>query len=94
MLEGARIAREFLIGQNAFHPHDAFSTVAKTYHLVKLLWEFMRTGEAALKDGLGFEALDLAAVRGAFGSMKTAAQDALGQAISEAEETISEMRPS
>jgi V/A-type H+-transporting ATPase subunit A len=92
VLESARIAREFLIGQNAFHPHDAFSTVAKTYHLVRLLWEFMRTGEAALKDGVAFEALDLAAVRGAFGAVKTAAPDALDQQISEAGQTISEMR--
>jgi V/A-type H+-transporting ATPase subunit A len=92
VLEGARIAREFLIGQNAFHPHDAFSTVAKTYHLVRLLWEFMGTGEAALKDGVAFEALDLAAVRGAFGAVKTAAPDALDQQISEAGQTISEMR--
>jgi V/A-type H+-transporting ATPase subunit A len=94
VLEGARIAREFLIGQNAFHPHDAFSTVAKTYHLAKLLWEFMRTGGAALKDGVDFEALDLAAVRVAFGSVKTAAPDALDQQISEAEQTISGMRVS
>jgi V/A-type H+-transporting ATPase subunit A len=91
VLEGARIAREFLIGQNAFHPHDAFSSVAKTYHLVRLLWEFMRTGASTLKDGVSFEALDLAAVRGAFGSVKTAAPDALDQQISEAEQTVSEM---
>ena len=94
VLEGARIAREYLIGQNAFHPNDAFSTVHKTYHLVKLLWEFMQTGEAALKDGVGFEALGLAAVRGAFGSVKTAAPDALDQQISKAEQTISGMRAS
>jgi hypothetical protein len=61
---------------------------------VKLLWEFMRTGKAALKDGASFETLDLAAVRVAFGSVKTAAPDALDQQISEAEETISEMRAS
>ena len=94
VLEGARIAREFLIGQNAFHPHDAFSTVTKTYHLVRLLWELMRTGEAALKDGMGFEKLDLAAVRMAFGSVKTAAPDSLDRRILEAEQTISGMRAS
>jgi V/A-type H+-transporting ATPase subunit A len=91
VLEGARIAREFLIGQNAFHPHDAFSTVTKTYHLLKLLWAFMRTGKAALKDGMSFEKLDLAAVRRAFGSVKTAAPDALEQQIAEAEQTIADM---
>jgi hypothetical protein len=52
----------------------------------------MRTGEATLKDGASFEALDLAAVRGAFGSVKTAAPDMLDQEISEAGQTISGMR--
>ena len=91
VLEGARIAREFLIGQNAFHPHDAFSTVAKTYQLLKLLWALMRTGKAALKDGVSFEKLDLPAVRRVFGSVKTAAPDALERRIAEAEQTIADM---
>jgi V/A-type H+-transporting ATPase subunit A len=92
VLEGARIAREFLIGQNAFHPHDAFSSVAKTYQLVKLLWAFMRAGRTALKGGAAFDTLDLAAVRVAFGSVKTAAPDALDLQVSEAERTISTVR--
>jgi V/A-type H+-transporting ATPase subunit A len=92
VLEGARIAREFLIGQNAFHPHDAFSSVEKTYQLVKLLWSFMRTGEAALKEGVSFEKLDLPGVRGAFGSVKTAAPEQFDERVAEAKRTISEMR--
>lgn len=91
VLEGARIAREFLIGQNAFHPHDAFSTVAKTYQLLKLLWALMRTGKAALKDGVSFEKLDLPAVRRVFGAVKTAAPDAFEQRSAEAEQTIADM---
>jgi len=94
VLEGATIAREFLIGQNAFHPHDAFSTVAKTYHLAKLLWAFMRTGEAALGGDASFDKLDLAAVRVAFGAVKTAAPEALEQRIEDAEQTISQMEAS
>ena len=94
VLEGARIAREFLIGQNAFHPHDAFSTVAKTYQLLKLLWALMRTGKAALKDGVSFEKLDLPAVRRVFGAVKTAAPDAFEQRSAEAEQTIADMRAS
>jgi V/A-type H+-transporting ATPase subunit A len=93
VLEGARIAREFLIGQNAFHPHDAFSSVAKTYQLAKLLWAFMRAGRAALEAGAAFDTLDLAAVRVAFGSVKTAAPDALDLQVGEAEQTISTVRP-
>lgn len=92
VLEGARIAREFLIGQNAFHPHDAFSSVSKTYHLAKLLWRFMHAGGAALKEGVSFENLDLAAIRIAFGSVKTAAPDELEREIERAGATISEMR--
>ena len=91
VLEGARIAREFLIGQNAFHPHDAFSTVAKTYHLARLLWAFMQTGCDALSSGIGFEKLDLAAVRVAFGAVKTAPPDALNERIAETEQTIADM---
>jgi len=91
VLEGARIAREFLIGQNAFHPHDAFSTVAKTYHLARLLWAFMQMGSDALSSGVGFEKLDLAAVRVAFGAVKTAPPDALNERIAETEQTIADM---
>ncbi len=91
VLEGARIAREFLIGQNAFHPNDAFSTVAKTYHLARLLWAFMETGGEALSNGIGFDKLDLAAVRVAFGAVKTAAPDALDARIAETEQTIADM---
>ena len=91
VLEGARIAREFLIGQNAFHPHDAFSTVAKTYHLARLLWTFMQKGSDALSSGVGFEKLDLAAVRVAFGAVKTAPPDALNERVAETEQTIADM---
>jgi V/A-type H+-transporting ATPase subunit A len=91
VLEGARVAREFLIGQNAFHPHDAFSSVNKTYQLARLLWELMRVGKEALASGVELERLDLAAVRGAFGAVKTAHPDALESSVAEAERVISEM---
>lgn len=92
ILEGARIAREFLIGQNAFHPHDAFSSVFKTYHLARLLWALMNSGTTALKEGVTFDKLDLAGVRVAFGAVKTASPDTLEQRIADAERTIFEMR--
>jgi V/A-type H+-transporting ATPase subunit A len=92
VLEGARIAREFLIGQSAFHPHDAFSSVEKTYHLARLLWHLMGTGRSALEQGVSFDKLDLAAARVAFGAVKTASPDTLKQRIADAERIISEMR--
>ncbi|MGD8317162.1 MAG: hypothetical protein PVH76_05410, partial [Myxococcales bacterium] len=79
-------------GQNAFHPHDAFSSVVKTYHLARLLWHLMSTGESALRDGASFDNLDLAAVRVAFGAVKTASPETLMEQIADAERVISEMR--
>jgi V/A-type H+-transporting ATPase subunit A len=92
VLEGARIAREFLIGQNAFHKHDAFSPVVKTHSLAKLLWGFMSEGESILGDGAGFEKLDLATVRRAFAAVKTAAPKELDGMVSDAAAAIANMR--
>jgi len=91
VLEGARIAREFLIGQNAFHEHDAFSSVAKTHSLAKLLWDFMTRGGSILSDEAGFEKLDLAAVRLAFGAVKTAPPKDLDAMVSKATDAIANM---
>ena len=91
ILEGARIAREFLIGQNAFHEHDAFSPVTKTHALAKLLWDFMTRAGSILRDDAGFEKLDLAAVRLAFGAVKTAAPTDMDATVSRAADAIANM---
>lgn len=90
-LEAARIAREFLIGQNAFHPHDAFSSVTKTYELARLLWAFVRVGKTALGNGVAFDKLDLASVRVALGAVKTAPPSELEARILDADDTIAGM---
>jgi V/A-type H+-transporting ATPase subunit A len=90
-LEAARIAREFLIGQNAFHPHDAFSSIRKTYQLARLLWSFVRLGTSALESGVAFENLDLAKVRVALGEVKTAPPDELDASFEHAEQVIADM---
>jgi hypothetical protein len=51
----------------------------------------MRTGSSALGKGVAFEKIDLAAVRVAFGAVKTAAPDDLHARIGDTEETISDM---
>jgi V/A-type H+-transporting ATPase subunit A len=91
VLEGAQIAREFVIGQNAFHPHDAFSSVQKTYELARLLWRFMRRGSKALGDGVSFDKLDLSGVRLALGAVKTAPPEDLEARVADTEATISNM---
>lgn len=91
VLEGARIAREFLIGQNAFHKHDAFSPVVKTHSLAKLLWDFMGQGSSIVRGGAAFEKLELASVRVAFGAVKTAAQQDFDAMVSAAADAIANM---
>ena len=93
-LEAARIAREFLIGQNAFHPHDAFSSTRKTYQLAHLLWSFVRLGTSALAGGVPFDQLDLARVRAALGEVKTAPPEEVDARFEEAEQTIADMEVS
>lgn len=90
-LEGARIAREFLIGQNAFHEHDGFSSIEKTYALARLLWDLMSTGGAALERGIALDRLDLASVRIAFGELKAASPEELATRVSDLERAISAM---
>jgi V/A-type H+-transporting ATPase subunit A len=94
VLEGARVAREFLIGQNAFHPHDAFSSVKKTYELARLLWLLMRVGREALQRGVELERLDMAGARTAFGAVKTSSPEELAASVAEAERIINEMEAS
>jgi len=88
VLEGAQIAREFLLGQNAFHPHDAFSSVPKTHQLARLLSQFMRKGARALARGASVDKLNFAAIRAAFGGVKNASPEDLKVRVTEAEEAI------
>jgi hypothetical protein len=51
----------------------------------------MKTGGEALSSGIGFEKLDLAAVRVAFGAVKTAPPEELTARIADTEQTIANM---
>jgi V/A-type H+/Na+-transporting ATPase subunit A len=62
-MDCAAVVREVVLRQNAFHPHDAASSVAKTYALASCSLEAHRSGMAALADGVPFAKLDLIPVR-------------------------------
>ncbi len=91
VLEASRIAREFLIGQNAFHPNDSFCSVEKTYALASLLWEFIRAGRAKLEEGTSFDALNVAAIRIAIGAVPPAADESLQDRLADARQAIANM---
>lgn len=88
VLECGRLVREVLIGQNAFHPHDATSSVAKTYRLAALVHRFFQEAGKALEAGAPFESLRLDAVWQRLVALRTAAPEELERLAVEAEGAI------
>lgn len=76
-VEVARIVREVVIGQSAFHPVDARSSAAKTYALASLAREIGEAGEAAIGAGRPVEELDLGAARVALAALRDAPEEEL-----------------
>ncbi len=51
-LEIARIIREFFLQQNAYHDIDAYSSLSKSYRLLKSILMFSEKAKKAVKDGV------------------------------------------
>ncbi|HTR50395.1 MAG TPA: V-type ATP synthase subunit A [Kofleriaceae bacterium] len=70
----ASLAREHVLGQNAFDPNDASSSPAKTAQLAELALAALAAGAAALAAGGSFDALapQLAAFRRALADLRRA----------------------
>ncbi|HEX8726859.1 MAG TPA: V-type ATP synthase subunit A [Gemmatimonadaceae bacterium] len=62
-MECAAVVREVVLRQNAYHEHDARSSVEKTYALAHAALEAHRAGMQALAAGVAFAKLDLAPLR-------------------------------
>ena len=73
LLETARMARELVIGQNAFDPNDAASPVAKTHALASLVTRLHARARAALDAGVPLVRIDLAPARRAIAALRDAA---------------------
>ena len=69
-MECAAIVRDVVLRQNAFHEHDAASSVAKTYALARAALEAHRAGTRALAAGAVFAKLDLAPIRRGLGALR------------------------
>jgi V/A-type H+-transporting ATPase subunit A len=91
LLESARNVQELVLGQSAHDPEDAFSTVGKTYHLVRLAIEAHRQGLAVITGGGRFDQLQLGPVRRALAAMRSAPPAALEARIHDARQAISQI---
>ncbi len=51
-LEVARLIREFVLQQNAYHEVDTYCTIEKSYHLMKLILKYNELSQATLAKGV------------------------------------------
>lgn len=88
IIDVARIAREHLLGQSAFDPNDASSSVAKTGRLAALVVAALDAAHAAIDHGVAMEDLDLTPVRKAVSAVRFAPADVMAARVADAEAAI------
>jgi V/A-type H+-transporting ATPase subunit A len=93
VLEAARAMRESVLGQSAFDPNDASSSIEKTHRLASLALALHRTGQAALAAGRAFERLDLGSATRALAAVRRAAPAELAERVAAAEAAIAALVP-
>ena len=93
LLEAAAALREFVLGQNAFDPNDAYSSPEKTFILADAALRAFDRGAAALAAGRAFADLPLADVRRALSSLREAALPDLDAARRGVDDTLDRLAP-
>ena len=93
LLAIARLVRERVIGQNAFDPVDACSSVAKTHALASLVTDLHAAGKQALVAGTPFEGLELAAASAAITAVRDSQGEDFERCVAEARRTIGALAP-
>jgi len=88
VLESARLVQELVLGQSAFDPNDARSSVAKTYRLAGRLIAFHRAVARAIEAGARLEQLDLGPARRAIAAVRAAGPAELDDAVASAERAV------
>ena len=76
----ARVIREVILRQNAYHPVDCASTAARTHALASTARELMRAGEAALQAGTPMSKLEIGRAERALAALRDAPEAELDAA--------------
>ena len=87
-LESARNIQELLLGQSAYDPNDALSTVEKTIRLASMVIAAHRRGLEALDGGTRFDQLDIGSVRRALAAFRAAPADRVEARLAEAQQAV------
>jgi V/A-type H+-transporting ATPase subunit A len=91
LLAAAAILREFVLGQSAFDPNDAFSPPSKTFALADAAIRAFDAGTETLRRGVTFVELPVDAVRRALASLRDASVGDRDLARQRVEEAIGAM---
>ena len=78
VLESARSIREDFLHQNAYHPHDTYTSLRKQYLMLRTILQFHSLGLKALEDGRGLEDILALKVRERISNMKYLPEDEAG----------------
>jgi V/A-type H+/Na+-transporting ATPase subunit A len=93
ILDVARALRESVLGQSAFDPNDASSSIEKTHRLAALIVALLRAGRAAIAAGTPYERLDLSAATRALAALRRAAPAELAERAAAVERAIAAVTP-
>ena len=93
VLAAAAALREFVLGQSAFDPSDAFSPPAKTFALADAALRAFDIGTAALIRGLAFADLSLDDVRRALAQLRDASAEGNDAARRRVDEVLGAIAP-
>jgi V/A-type H+-transporting ATPase subunit A len=88
LLQVARIVRERVIGQNAYDPNDACSSVAKTHALAELAIQLRLAGSRALAAGRPLDELPIGPAATAIAAVQEGGDDELEARVAEARRAI------
>jgi V/A-type H+-transporting ATPase subunit A len=92
LLEVARIVRERVIGQNAFDPNDASSSIRKTHALASLVVALHAAGREALTAGTPLDRLRVGAAGAAITAVRESGEDTLDDRVEAARRAIADLR--
>ncbi|MEA3248045.1 MAG: V-type ATP synthase subunit A [Gemmatimonadota bacterium] len=72
VIDASVLVRETVLRQNAYHPHDARSSLAKTHGLASAALAGYRAAAAALAGGVAYASVDLSGLRHALSQLRDA----------------------
>lgn len=93
LLAAASAVREFVLGQSAFDPNDAFSPPKKTFALATAALELFEAGGRALALGHTFSELSLGEVRHALAQVRDAPADEVPAKLALVKDALNSLSP-